>query len=67
MFCIGDNCMLDLSKVFNNLAVRILLVPCLLLFSNIHAAVVHDESLMIGGARADTNVKIGWLSKNAPT
>lgn len=53
-------------KVCDKLAVRILLLTCLFLFSDIQAAEFHDESLMIGGARADTKVRLGHLSKDPP-
>lgn len=46
------------------LIVRNLLIACLLLFSEIYSM---EDELLIGGARADTNVNIGWLSKNSPS
>lgn len=53
-----------ISNVFTKLVVRNLLIAYLLLFSDIYAI---EDGLLIGGARADTNVKIGRLLKNFPS
>lgn len=53
-----------ISNALTKLVVGNLLIACLLLFSEIYSM---ENELLIGGARADTNVNIGRLSKSSPS